>query len=77
MTIIEIVAKYLIENGYDGLCIPGECGCGLDEDFCPCTEMKPNECVAAYHVPSDDAFKNEFGEDAEMMYSTEKLKVGG
>jgi len=50
MTIQDIIRKYLIENGYTGLChIDTECGCGLDELYC--TEYCPNkECEPAYAV---------------------------
>jgi hypothetical protein len=30
MTCLEIIKKYLIENGYDGLQDECECGCSLD-----------------------------------------------
>jgi hypothetical protein len=33
----DIIIKYLIDNKYDGLYIPGGCGCKLD-DLMPCCE---------------------------------------
>jgi len=48
--IATIVAEWLRANGYDGLCIPGECGCEID-DLMPCGS--PNECccMAGYKGP--------------------------
>jgi len=43
----EIVKKYLIENGYDGLCAY-DCGCYL-EDLVPCGEDM-SECVPGYKI---------------------------
>ena len=49
MTIRELIAKYLRDNGYDGLA-GDECGCGLD-DLMPCDN--PLECVPGHAVPCD------------------------
>ena len=51
LTVRQIVEKYLKDNGYDGLCIPGEteedsCGCRFP-DLEPCGCMMP-ECRAGY-----------------------------
>lgn len=48
MTAVEIVRRWLSENGYDGFYLDGECGCLLD-DFAPCGEMG-SECKAGYKV---------------------------
>ncbi len=45
MTVIEMLAEYLKENGYDGLC-GQECGCEID-DLAPCDEVN-RECVAGH-----------------------------
>ncbi len=45
MTVSEIVAKYLLENGYDGLCCDG-CGCSIADLFV-CENMNPS-CQPAY-----------------------------
>lgn len=45
MTLHEIVAEWLREHGYDGLC-RDTCGCGLD-DLMPCGEPG-DDCVPAY-----------------------------
>lgn len=47
MELYDIVKNWLKENGYDGLCLPGEgCGCDL-EDLMPCGS--PAEyCEAGY-----------------------------
>ncbi len=51
LSISEIVKKYLVENGFDGLA--GEdCGCGVDELFCcsTCEEPMNYDCVAARKI---------------------------
>ena len=49
----EIAAKWLKENGYDGLC-NDECGCSVD-DLAPCGDST-DDCMAAYmtHVFEGD-----------------------
>jgi hypothetical protein len=47
----EIVKDYLKRNGFDGLTMPGVCGCGLD-DFAPCCD-EHEECVPAYKQKKD------------------------
>jgi hypothetical protein len=51
--VIEIIEKYLIENGYDGLYYPCECACVIG-DLNPCSE-NPLNCKAGYRqdCPSD------------------------
>jgi hypothetical protein len=44
----EIVLKWLLENGYDGLA-GEECGCSV-YDFAPCGCIDLNECVAGHRV---------------------------
>jgi len=47
-TIREIVRKWLVANGYGGLCNPcQECGCAL-RDFMPCGEPHETECEPGY-----------------------------
>ena len=53
MTVQEIVAEYLKNNGYDGLCNE-DCGCGL-EDFMPCVNSEFHSgnihgCEPAYRI---------------------------
>jgi hypothetical protein len=45
MTVKEIIAAWLKEHGYDGLCYP-ECGCGID-DLIPCYNLSA-DCRPAY-----------------------------
>ena len=45
MNVIEMVRKYIEDQGLDGLC-NGACGCGLD-DFAPCGDGPYPDCVAA------------------------------
>jgi hypothetical protein len=51
MNVKEIIEKYLVDNGYDGLC-GDECGCAIG-DLRPCDG--PNEdCVPAFaFAPAD------------------------
>ncbi len=52
MTVLEIVEKYLRDNGYDGLYNPDdECGC-LINDLAPCGEMN-EECRAGIILERD------------------------
>lgn len=53
MNVKEIIKEYLIKNGYDGLYIPYECACKLD-NFVRCGEIGV-DCEAGYY--NDDAFK--------------------
>lgn len=46
-TVREIMAAWLKEHGYDGLCNES-CGCGVD-DLMPCEEGG-RDCVPAYAV---------------------------
>jgi len=51
MNTVEIIRKWLNENGYDGLVdTNGPCGCNLD-DFMPCGGEYVAECRAAYKQP--------------------------
>jgi hypothetical protein len=46
MKVLEIIKKYLIANGCDGVCFPeAHCGCGID-DLCPCGETLI-DCIPA------------------------------
>lgn len=51
MNCLDIIAKFLTENGFDGLCnYDAECGCGV-ESLCPCCGDF-SDCVPAYdHGP--------------------------
>lgn len=48
MNVFDIIKKYLIDNGYDGLCCQ-DCGCGVD-DLVPCDDDF-SQCVPAYKKP--------------------------
>jgi len=51
MNIYDIIRKYLVENGYDGLVAENyECGCTLNDLFL-CDEM--DSCMPAYKWPGD------------------------
>ena len=53
MTVLEIVKKYLEDNGYDGLCNTDfECGCSIN-NLEPCGAMR-SDCQAAYVAESPD-----------------------
>jgi len=48
MTIKEIVKKYLIKNGYDGLCnFDDGCGCKI-KDLMPCGDPNIQDCVPGH-----------------------------
>jgi len=49
MDIVEIVTKYLQDNGYDGLFCEDECACLLPNVF-PCGESFLT-CEAGYKIP--------------------------
>ena len=54
-TVIEIIKKNLIEEGFDGLYNEDlECACLVD-DIEPCGEIK-GDCTAGYKHPGDDEY---------------------
>lgn len=71
ISVREIVATYLRDRGYDGLCEPGECGCEIEE-MCLYGDHDCMSCKAAYKVPADADFKAEFGDECDWMFSTTK-----
>lgn len=66
-TVREICTSWLRDLGYDGLCMPGCCGCGLD-DLMPCQEPSP-ECQCAYE--GRGMLGSEF-EPEDIVYYTNK-----
>ena len=52
MTVLEIVEKYLRDNGYDGLYLPGECACKIG-DLAPCGEIN-EDCRAGVIIDSEN-----------------------
>lgn len=53
MNVKEIVSKYLVENGFDGLFnFDEECSCGLD-DLCTC-DAEIADCQSGYRLPGDE-----------------------
>jgi hypothetical protein len=48
MNTYEIVKKYLLDSGFDGL-VNDECGCSLS-DFAPCGDGPYNDCCAAIRL---------------------------
>lgn len=63
---IQIVEKYLKENGFDGL-YSDECGCELS-DLAPCESMS-DECHPGYKI------KTPHGEDGGWQITTKKPAV--
>lgn len=48
MNCIEIIKKYLVDNGYDGLCDSDcNCGCGVN-DLSPCDNLSLFHCKPAH-----------------------------
>ena len=69
MKVIDIVANYLRDNGFDGLVSrDGECGCGI-EDLHPCEEEFA-DCEPGYKVPCT------CGEGCKFHIATKKPKEG-
>jgi len=69
MTVGEIIATWLKEHGYDGLCNE-DCGCSID-DLMPCGETF-NDCRAAYKRKATDEEKDELTWGGEYVYSPTK-----
>ena len=51
MTIKDIVKRYLLWGGYEGLAGP-DCGCEIDDLF-PCDYEFMEDCEPAHKVPCD------------------------
>ncbi len=47
ITVKTIVADWLKDNQFDGLC-NDDCGCGVDELFSPCTCFGGENCQPAF-----------------------------
>ena len=58
MAVRDIIKKWLVDNGYDGLC-GEECGCLLD-DLMTCEEGWALECEPGYKVPCPGPDKCEY-----------------
>ena len=53
ITVVQIIADWLNDHGYDGLCCDEfECGCPI-HDLMMC-ELNPSKCVAAHKELADD-----------------------
>jgi len=50
MDVRAIIAKYLTDNGFDGLYVPGVCHCLLG-DLCPCGEYSL-DCEPGHRMPA-------------------------
>ena len=59
MSVRQIVAKWLGDNGYDGLYEPGECACIVD-DLAPCGSECFINCRAGYRSACDCDEEHEF-----------------
>jgi len=51
INVLEIIEKYLKENGYDGLYREDGCGCELG-DLGSCDSC-PLDCIPGYKIPCD------------------------
>jgi hypothetical protein len=65
-TVKEIVIAALKEMGADGLCCPGECGCGLD-DLMQCFDGSCSVCVPAREVPVPEELQGDYDQYFEPM----------
>ncbi len=64
MTVHDIVAQYLVDNGYDGL-YTDDCGCLLD-DLMPCCSECGN-CEPGYKASQEEAAKVGYLTDDEYV----------
>lgn len=72
MTVIEMVAEYLKQNGYDGLYSDdGECACEIG-DIAPCNTIG-EQCHAGYRYWCEDA-DCEYTADAGRHWHMRKVK---
>jgi hypothetical protein len=72
MTVHDIVANYLREHGYAGLCnADGECGCDIS-DFMPCHDFC-GDCEPAYLADCNHCVRG-CGETYDMMLMREPCK---
>lgn len=53
MTVKEILKQWLKEHGYDGLYIPDECACELDDIAPCCCQESVLACEPGYKTPCD------------------------
>ena len=51
-TVKDIVGCYLIQNGFDGLHLCDECGCGIDDLFS--CGYASEECAPGYKIETSD-----------------------
>ena len=70
MTIKEILANWLKENGFEGI-VCHDCGCDADDLF-PCIDGPDQYAQPAYRVPASEEVKAEHGDDCEYIYTTVK-----
>jgi len=72
LDVLRIVADYLVDHGYDGLCNAGPEGCGCEcIDLAPCCGNEiPAYCHPAYNHPAT-AKKNKCG----IWMTTKKPKA--
>lgn len=73
ITLLEIVKKWLQENGYDGFCTE-DCGCTLDgSDALLSCEILRDYCVPAYKRPArEEDTKNIDCEVGDMILTPDK-----
>lgn len=73
MTVLNIIAKYLKENGYDGLCENDECGCVLNGiGLCGGDFLN---CVAAYRYKYDKNVANKNCDDCNFYCDSESDEI--
>ena len=75
MKVIELVSKYIENNGFDGLCCDG-CWCASDDinscccSFADCKFAYANYCMTCLKRGACDRFN-----DIDMVYDTVKCHV--
>ena len=70
MTAIEIIKKYLKDNGYDGLFWSGACSCKIDE-LIICGESCAH-CEPGYFIPKES---EDFDHDYDYMIGPKKYRA--
>jgi len=68
MTVRTIVTQWLRANGYDGLYVPGECCCNLN-DLMPCNgQPDPDDCRAGHVVPCPGGDECEWADERNHLH---------
>ena len=73
MNVKEILHKYLVDNGHQGLCTDG-CGCGV-KDLIPCESCFDNCVPAKLAIATEDDHDYDVGD--EIFVPSENVSQNG